>query len=368
VSGDGPNVYWKEVGDALVASVRVNGRHGDIAEHLQRLSESVGPRAHGHPFVLYRGGGDMEVCLPVTAPPDDDRNGRPAPGGSPQVSFCTQGGAVMMCAQFEADMDSDDTGRALGEEFGRLWRYTVEHHIGVTEDPCREVLLDYEPGAAGAYRAELQVPMLLPKWLERLRAGLDRCAGVSVRQHVMGGSERLAPSSSPSEKVAWVKGAMARLDAAVGNEDERRAIMCGCAHIYPVERIAMLKREYERLGGVDALIEFMASDPGFDAAPYYRDPERSGNVIFIDKNPQEREKHANATDPLVKRAAACHCPIVKAAILAGEKVSFTYCNCGTGWFKPVWETILEAPVRVVCEESVLRGDDRCKFAIHLPEE
>jgi hypothetical protein len=368
VPGDGSNVYWKEVYDTLVASVRVNGKHGDIDGHLRRLSESVGSRAHGHPFVLYRGGDDMEMCLPVTGPPDDDSNGGPAPGGSPEISFGTLGGSVMMCAPFEGDMGSDDTARALGEEFGKLWRHTLEHHIGVTEDPWREVLLDYEPGTSGPYRAELQVPMLLPKWLERLRTGLDRHAGVSVRQHVLGGSERLYPSSSRSEKVAWVKGAMARLDAAVGDEKKRRAIMGGCAHVYPAARIAALKREYERLGSVNALIEFIAKDSGYDGAPYYRDPERVGNVIFIDKIPQERDKHAAATDPLVKRAAACHCPIVKAAILAGENVSFTYCNCGTGWFKPVWETILEAPVNVVCEESVLRGDDRCKFAIYLPEE
>ena len=51
----------------------------------------------------------------------------------------------------------------------------------------------------------------------------------------------------------------------------------------------------------------------------------------------------------------------------GEEISFTFCNCGAGWFKPLWEGILGEPVDVVCEESVLRGDDRCHFAIHLPE-
>ncbi len=368
MSGDKLNVYWKEVDDALVASIRFNGKHGEIGEHLRRLSESVGPHAHGRPFVLYRGGGDMEVCLPVTGPPDDDSNGGPAPGGSPEIMYGTLEGAVMMCAPFAGDMGSEETGGTLGEEFGRLWRHTVEHHIGVTEGPWREVLLDYEPGAVGPYRAELQIPMLLPKWLERLRGGLDRYAGISVRQHVLGGSEHLSPASSPSEKVAWMKGAMARLDAAVEDEDKRRAIMCGCAHVYPAERIARLKNEYERLGSVDALLEFIANDPGFDVAPYYRDPGRTGNVILIDKNPQEREKHAGATDPLIKRAAACHCPVVKAAILAGEDMSFTFCSCGTGWFKPVWEAIMEAKVLVVCEESVLHGDERCRFAIYLPEE
>jgi hypothetical protein len=191
---------------------------------------------------------------------------------------------------------------------------------------------------------------------------------VSVRQHVIGGSDHLSPSSDPSEKIAWMKGAMERLDAAVKDERTRRTIMSGCAHIYPAAHIAKLKNDYERLGSIDALIEDIARDPGYTGSPYYRDPEREGNVVFIDKVPQEREKYEKVTDPVAKRAAACHCPIVKAAILAGEEISPTFCGCATGWFKPLWEAIVGAPVEVICEESLLQGGDRCKFAIYLPEE
>ena len=91
-------------------------------------------------------------------------------------------------------------------------------------------------------------------------------------------------------------------------------------------------------------------------------------VIFIDKVPQERDKHGEATESAVKRAAACHCPIIKATILRGEEVSPTFCNCGAGWFRPLWESILGHSVKVTCEESVLQGHDRCRFAIYLSEE
>jgi len=354
VERDGLNVSWRTVDDTLVASIRFKGKHEEISAHLGTLSESVGSRACGHPFVLYRGGGDMEVCLPVTEPTD---------GG-----VYTLDGGLMMCAPFEGEMGSGEAGDALGRAFGDLWRYTLEHHIGVTEEPWREVFLDYDPESGGAYQAELQVPMLLPKWLGRLREGLDRHAGVSVAKHVLGGSECLSPSSDTAEKVAWMKGAMARLDSAVKDEGARRKIMCGCAHVYPAAHIAKLKSDYERLGSVDALIDDIAKDPGYTGAPYYRDPDRDGNVVFIDKVPQEREKHAEATDPVERRAAACHCPVIKAAILAGEDISPTFCGCATGWFKPLWEAIVGAPVEVVCEESVLQGHDRCRFAIYLPEE
>jgi hypothetical protein len=339
----------------------------------------------------------MEVCVPVTEPADDDGSHRDEDivggggdamrsGATSVITYGVLEGALMMCAPFSGDMRSEETGGAVGEMFGAMWRHTINRHIGVTEQPWREEFIDYELGGdeksadgdgesvngggkpGGEYTSELQVPMLLPKWLERFREGLDRLAGVSVRHHVLGGSERLSPSSDPSEKIEWMKGAMARLDAAVDDEDRRREIMCGCAHIYPREHITKLKSDYARLGSIDALLEDIAADPGYGGAPYYRDPTRAGNVIFIEKNPQEREKHESAADPLVKRAAACHCPIVKAAILAGEEISFTFCSCGTGWFKPLWEEIVGTPVKVVCEGSVLRGDDACKFAIYLPEE
>jgi hypothetical protein len=148
----------------------------------------------------------------------------------------------------------------------------------------------------------------------------------------------------------------------------RREIVGGCAHVFPADVIEKLKADYERLGSVDALLDAMREDPGYEGAPYYRDPDRGENVIFIDKAPQERDKHEGATDPTVRHAAACHCPVIKAAILAGEEISPTFCHCATGWFRPVWETLLGRPVKVVCEESVLQGHDRCRFAIHLPED
>ena len=350
-------VTWKTVPDTLVASVRFQGKHGDIGGHLERLSTLAGSSVAGEPIVLYRGGDDMEVCLPVSRPVEGDG-----------VASRTLEGGVMLCAPFRGRAGSTETGEAVGEMFGRLWRHTVEHHVGVTEEPWREVRVGGDAGDEGAYAAELQVPMLLPKWIARLRDGLDRLAGEDTKRRVLEGSESLSPSSDPVLKIAWMKGAMERLDASVEDESVRREIICGCAHVYPRERIAKLRKDYERLGGVDALLEFIAGDPGYDGAPYYRDADREGNVIFIDKIPQEREKSENATDPVVRRAAACHCPIVKAAILRGEEISFTFCSCGAGWFKPVWEGILEKPVDVVCEESVLRGDDRCHFAIYLPED
>ena len=47
------------------------------------------------------------------------------------------------------------------------------------------------------------------------------------------------------------------------------------------------------------------------------------------------------------------------------KLSATYCNCSRGWAKTLFEGALGRPVEVVMEESIVKGDDQCKFRIIL---
>ena len=357
MTNDQLNVHWKTVDDTLVATMRFQGKYDEIGDYFTKLEGVVGPHADGDRIVIYHGGADIEVCLPVRGPVES----------GDVTSYVLQGGQ-MLCSTFRGRYGSEEAGKALGQQFGAMWRYTIDHHVGVSEDPWREAHLGDDPEDPGAYTAELQVPMLLPKWLERFEESLERFAGDDIRREVLAGSEAISPRSDTDEKIAWVKGTMERLDAAVPDADTRREIVCRCAHIYPASQIRKLKNKYDELGGLDPFMAWLEEDPGYEGAPYYRDPERGDDVIFIDKAPQEAAKHKEATDPVVKRASACHCPIIKATILAGEEISPTFCNCGAGWFKPLWEAILERPVKITCEESVLQGHDRCKFAIYLSEE
>ena len=357
MANDQLNVHWKAVDDTLVATIRFQGEYDEIGDYFTKLEDVVGPHTDGGRIVIYRGGGTMEVCLPVREPVE-----------SGEVTSRVLEGGEMLCTTSRGTYGSKEAGEELGAQFGAMWQYTIGHHIGVSEAPWREAHLGDDPENPGAYTSELQVPMLLPKWLERFDESLGQFAGDDVKRDVLAGSESLTPASDTDEKIAWVKGAMERLDAAVPDPDTRREIVCRCAHIYPAGQIEKLKSKYEELGGLEPFMTWLKEDPGYEGAPYYRDPERADGVIFIDKAPQQGEKFKEATDTTVKRAAACHCPIIKATILRGEEVSPTFCNCGAGWFKPLWEAILERPVKVTCEESVLQGHDRCKFAIYLNEE
>jgi len=74
------------------------------------------------------------------------------------------------------------------------------------------------------------------------------------------------------------------------------------------------------------------------------------------------------TDPERKRALYCHCPRVRDVLKTSDtRLSTTYCYCGAGFYKGIWEEILQKLVKVKVLETVMKGDDVCKIAVYLPE-
>ena len=58
----------------------------------------------------------------------------------------------------------------------------------------------------------------------------------------------------------------------------------------------------------------------------------------------------------------CYCGSV-----SSTKIKFlpTYCRCSCGWFRLLFETILEKPVKVELLSSIIQGDSQCRFMIHF---
>ena len=84
-------------------------------------------------------------------------------------------------------------------------------------------------------------------------------------------------------------------------------------------------------------------------------------------------KSSNLVDYLVedgaekRRQLYCHCPRLRQAISLGVSISSTYCYCGAGFYRGIWEEILQMPVDIQVMKTVLQGDDVCKFLIQLPQ-
>jgi len=93
-----------------------------------------------------------------------------------------------------------------------------------------------------------------------------------------------------------------------------------------------------------------------------------GDTIVATKIPKSGYlvAYMNEPDPEKKRQLYCHCPRIRDVLKMAETISPTYCYCGAGYYKGIWEEILQEPVEIEVLKSVLDGDEVCTVAIHLP--
>ena len=220
-------------------------------------------------------------------------------------------------------------------------------------------------------------------WLTKFYGGLEEIAGEEIRRKVMQGSEALSSDSSRDEVIAWSQMAMERLEARVDKE-RQKSIMTGCACQYPRSGLQDVRKEYETTQDIDTahrmlqerFEEFLRntlelSDElvaevvgrGWGLAGI-----RQGDTIIATKIPKSGYlvQYMQETDPEKKRQIYCHCPRVRDALKLGATISPMYCYCGAGFYKGIWEEILQEPVEVEVLESVLKGGQVCTIAIHLP--
>ncbi|HEY84944.1 MAG TPA: hypothetical protein G4N96_07540 [Chloroflexi bacterium] len=221
-------------------------------------------------------------------------------------------------------------------------------------------------------------------WLAKFAGCLDEVAGEEIRREVMAGSEDLSSQSSRQTVIAWSKSAMERLDAAVGDEAERRQIMTGCACQYPKVNLQEIKQKYAETRDIDLarqmlqaqFEDFLKNVMRLDDALIEEIVRRGwgsagvkqGNTIIATKIPKSGFliEYMQETDPEKKRQYYCHCPRIRDALKTSETLSPTYCYCGAGFYKGIREEILQQAVEVEILETVLQGGEVCKVAIHLP--
>jgi predicted hydrocarbon binding protein len=80
----------------------------------------------------------------------------------------------------------------------------------------------------------------------------------------------------------------------------------------------------------------------------------------------EYKKYEKAKTAKEKRQAYCFCPLVRDYL--DQDVPITFCYCGAGWYRLQWEGAIGKSVKIDVVKSVLKGDDECQFAIHLPND
>jgi hypothetical protein len=222
-------------------------------------------------------------------------------------------------------------------------------------------------------------------WLGKLSACLDESAGEEIRHLVMEGSEELSAQSSSDAVIGWTQRAMHRLESLADGETANM-VMTGCACQHSTEGLRAARQAYEATGNLAAAHRILQEQ--FEA--FLRDSLQlkeehveavvsrgwglagilEGNRILATKIPKSGTLAAylEETDPEKRRQLYCHCPRVRDVLKMRESLPVTYCYCGAGFYKGIWEEILQAPVRVEVLQSVLGGDNICSIAIYLPTE
>ena len=163
-------------------------------------------------------------------------------------------------------------------------------------------------------------------WLAKLARCLDEVAGEEIRQGVTQGSEHLSSASSRQEVLDWTRDAMARLDRMLSDED-RQAVLLGCACQYPKSGLQPMRAKYAEI-----------VSRGWGAAGVLQD-----GTIIATKIPKSDNllQYLREEDPVKKRQHYCHCPRIRAVLMTGATISPTYCYCGAGFYKGIWEEILQ---------------------------
>lgn len=112
----------------------------------------------------------------------------------------------------------------------------------------------------------------------------------------------------------------------------------------------------------DEVVKYVEEHPEFECGV------RDGNLLYITKIPYNTKQYLVETDPTMKRFYACHCPWARQAIKKSTiQLNPVFCNCSGGFSKKPWEVIYGQTLQVDLLESALKGDFRCRFAVHLPE-
>jgi hypothetical protein len=185
-------------------------------------------------------------------------------------------------------------------------------------------------------------------------------------------TERMAGQIAPEEiRAAWFQvqhGIPAEAWQNSDTSDKEKYRRCGSIDEFLAlkrqERDAMLTRlrDEDKLWYTvlinDEVLEFIKSDPEMEAG------RREGDKIYISKVPYNAIRYLHTTDATLKRYYACHCPLVREAILQNQPISPEVCNCSLGHASH-YLAGLDQELKGEVLESAVKGDLRCRFVFHL---
>ena len=144
-------------------------------------------------------------------------------------------------------------------------------------------------------------------------------------------------SLNNTEKAAWIRGAVEKLEKLIGQEKTRKIMeSCGRKCCGPTSR----KKAKQLMDESDSLEEFIRK---------LNEKGLGGGRLTL---------HG---DTITGGYDHCYCGQVKQT--KEPFLTLTYCSCSAGWYKQLFESALGKPVEVELLQSIICGADTCEFTI-----
>lgn len=222
-------------------------------------------------------------------------------------------------------------------------------------------------------------------WIRKLAKGISEEVGDKIVNEVLEGSENISQKSHRDDVFEWSNKAIRKLESLTNNEETKKILLSCACHQSP-EALQPYRDLYVETENIDLVIQKMQEDFEVFIKDELKLKEKyvqeiidrkmgfagiiEGDKIIATKIPKSSfiKGWFEETDPTKKRALFCHCPRIRDALIDKEKIlPKSYCYCGGGYYQNIWETILQKSVDIEILETVMHGDEVCKFAIHLPD-
>ena len=336
------SVVHKNLENTLVAFIRIHGKFSDVAQSLEIVRNASEDKIIGKPIVVHHWlvqdseGHDMDVCIPVS-----------------EEIFQGEVKSMLLESCEAMTMVHSGSYESILDTYRKVTKETYAHGLPIAESG-REVLIEFN--IANPENNVIEIQEVLHDWDNRFSKNLVDVLGVEARDRVLECYTDVSHESSLEDRAKAVKCAIDLLDD-IATEDQKFEVLSGCAHVFPPELITRMRSVFVETKSVDDVLEAMA------AAGNYPKFTREGNILYSSKQPYNPAAFAKATTRKEKMEAYCFCPMIKYNL---DEVSGTFCYCGSGWSRRLWEGILDKSVKVEIVKSLTKDDDECTFAVHLP--
>jgi predicted ArsR family transcriptional regulator len=144
--------------------------------------------------------------------------------------------------------------------------------------------------------------------------------------------------TTPVQTARWIQNMVDHLTDVVGEEAAREVMEACGQQCIGQSLLIKAKKIHTESRDLDDLLSRL-NEAHIGGGNLYRD----GDVI-----------HASY--------ARCYCGSVSKT---RHPISTNYCECSCGWYRNLFETLLDQPVKIELVDSIIHGADTCQFIIHI---